>query len=166
MNISSFWQRGVNAAKNFALPKKYAKEIREYCDDLAKNTSYKDVKVNVIDRNHVQVLGTDLHKNTITTDFDFINGLQTQVEKGKSYILSIIQPYQEWSQEIRGTIDGVIKRARTIQTRHEKDWSNYTKTEDYQNFISGNSFRRVETPQGVNFYRNVDGDWVEMFPKK
>ena len=166
MNIASLWCRGVNTAKTLALPEKYAKEVSEFCEDLTKNTSYKDVKVNILDGSHVQVIGTDMHKNSMTTDFDFEKGLQTQVEKGKSYIFSIIQPHVDWQQEIRGTIDGVMKRARSISTRHEKDWSNYTKTEDYQNFISGNKFRRVETPQGVTFYRNVDGNWVEMFPKK
>ena len=166
MNTSSLWTHSVDAAKTVLLPQKHAKEIREFCEELAEKTSYHDFNINVIDKNHVQVVGLDRHKNSMTTDFDFEKGLQTQVEKGKSYIFSIIEPHVDWQQEIRGTIDGVMKRARSISTRHDKDWSSYTKTEDYQNFISGNKFRRVETPQGVTFYRNIDGDWVELFPKK
>lgn len=166
MNMSSLWAHSVDAAKTTLLPQKHAKEIREFCEELAEKTQYHNYEVNVLDKNHVQVIGTDRHKNTMTTDFDFEKGLQTQVEKKKGYIFSIIEPHVDWQQTIKGTIDGVMKRARTINTSHEKDWSNYTKTEDYQNFISGNAFRRVETPQGVTFYRNVDGDWVEMFPKK
>lgn len=166
MNISKFFTGTVNRAKTLQLPEKYAKEVRELCADITGNTPYKEVKVNIIDKNNAQIIGTEGKNNSLTVNLDFAGGTQNQVEKTKSWALLPWLSVRENIQEIRGTITGTIKRIKNTHIAREEDWSNYIKTTDYENCISGNKFRREETPRGVKFYRNIDGDWVEMFTNK
>ena len=149
------------------LTKKNAKEVSELYKDIVDNTPYKNVKINIKDKNNVQLIGSKPNStNSLTVDMDFAHNLQTQVEKTKSFFLTIIHPNRERTQEIRGTLDGVIKRAKTTTIEKNKDGTSFIKTTDYQNFISGNTFRQEVTPEGVKYYRNINGDFVEMFSKK
>ncbi len=167
MNISGTFNGIYNKTKLSMLSGEKVKEVTELCDDIAKKTSYKNIKIDVKDRNNVRVIGSkENSQNSLTIDMDFANNIQNQVEKTKSYVFTIIHPYRESVQEIRGTIDGVMKRARTTNIEKNKEGTSFVKTIDYQNFISGNSFRREETPDGVTFYRNVNGDFIKMFNKK
>ncbi len=167
MNISGTFNGIYNKTKLSMLSGEKVKEVTELCDDIAKNTSYKNIKIDVKDRNNVRVIGSkENSQNSLTIDMDFANNIQNQVEKTKGYVFTIIHPYRESVQEIRGTIDGVMKRARTTNIEKNKEGTSFVKTIDYQNFISGNSFRREETPDGVTFYRNVNGDFIKMFTKK
>ncbi len=159
MNISGMF----NNAKLSLLSERNAKEVSELCEDLSKNTPYKNIKLKVMDRDNVQIVGKSEEEHSMTIDMDFVNNVQKQVEKTKSFAFSILPQHREWTQEIRGNIDGPVKRAITTETAISSDGKRYMKTTDYENFISGNKFRRVETPQGVTFYRNIDGDFVEMF---
>ena len=167
MNITGAFSGICNKAKMSLLSGEKVKEVTELCDDITKNTSYKNLKIDVKDRNNVRIVGSkENSQNSLTIDMDFANNIQNQIEKTKGYVFTIIHPYRESVQEIRGTLDGVMKRARTTNVEKNKEGTSYVKTTDYQNFISGNYFRREETPGGVKFYRNIDGDFVEMFSKK
>ena len=165
MKLTGIFNSFSNKAKLSLLSRKNAKEVSELCEDICKNYSCKNVEIKLKDRNNVNITARHSENNYISIDMDFKNNIQKQIQKSKSYVLTILHPYRESVQEIRGTIDGVIKRAKTITTERNQDGSSYVKNTYYQNFVSGNTFLREETPNGVKFYRNVDGDLVEMFKK-
>ena len=165
MNISGIFNNLGNKAKLSVLSEKNAKEVRELCDDLSQFTQYKNVELQLKDKDNVTVLGKDLFNNSMTINMDFKNNVQNQVEKTKYYAFSLLPQHREFTQEIRGNIGGPIKRVRTTEICRNDAGTNYIKTTEYKNMVSGNCFKRQETPEGVTFYRNVDGNFVEMFKK-
>ena len=166
MNIRSIYNNLSNKTKLSLLSRKNAKEVSELCNDIKTNTPYKDIKLQINSRNNVRVMGKEGNCNSLTVDFDFANNIQNQIEKTKGYVFSIIHPYRETTQEVRGTIDGNIKRVKTTTVERNKTGLSFLKTTEYQNCISGNKFKREETENGVKFFKSVDGDFVEMFTKK
>ena len=147
------------------LSRTYFKEVRELCEDLTKNTPYKDLKVSVQTPDSVIISGSNGKADSIKIDMDFAKGTQTQIEKTKSYVLMPFLNVREEIQEIWGTINGAIKRVKTTNIKREEDWSNYIKTTDIENYLSGNKYRMEVTPSGKRYFKNINGDWVEMFSK-
>ncbi len=160
MKILNFFCR-----RQVKLSRTYSKEVRALCEDLTKNTPYKDVNVNVKTPDLVIISGSNGKANSIKIDMDFAKGTQTQIEKTKSYVLMPFLNVREKIQEIWGTINGVVKRVKTTNIKREEDWSNYIKTTDIENYLSGNKYWMEVTPSGKRYFKNIDGDWVEMFSK-
>lgn len=167
MNISKTITTLKNNAKMSVLSRKNAREVSELYNDISKNTRYKDVKIKLNSRNNVTLSGKAANSSdSISINMDFKNNTQTQIEKSKAYVFTIFHPIKECVQEVRGTLDGGIKRIRTTNTERNANGTSYIKTTDYENYISGNKFRRKETENGVKFFRNVNGEFVEMFTNK
>lgn len=165
MNVSRILNTYSNKAKLAILPKKNSKEVAELCDDLIQNSPYKNIKIKLNGRDNVSVIASESKSNNMTINMDFAKNAQTQIEHRTGYVFTILPPHKEFTQEIRGNIGGPVKIAKTTNISKNDDGSKFIKTQDYENFISGNHFRREETPDGVKFYRNIDGDFVEMFKK-
>lgn len=166
MNIAGRFNHIASRVKIAMLNEEAAKEVRTLYEDVKYNTSYNNVKIKLRDRNRISVIGKENKENTLSIDINLQTKEQNQTEHRKGFVFSLANNHREFIEEIRGNIDGTIKRIRTTNIERNKDNTRYVKTIDYQNLISGNSFRREETPDGVKFFRNIDGDFVEMFPNK
>lgn len=152
-------------AKLSKYSKSDAKNITDLCKEMAES-GYSDIKISTPSNKFAQIQG---YKNgtRMLLDLDFAKRTQIQKESGKSFIFTIVAPIEEWIRTITGTFDGVMKNAKTIRKRFTKNGILTETNTEYQNFLSGNNYRKVEYPNGKKiFYKKIDGDYVELFPKK
>lgn len=164
MNLSRILGRGskYTAPK---LTKQNAAEVKAACNDITK-AGYKDVKVNTIDKNNAQIIARD-GQDTYTVNMDFAKRTLEEESYSKAHVMTIIEPVKECFKFAKGTMDGTIKQLKTIIRRSSTDGKNFTETTDIQNFVSGNSYRRIKSSTGeTQYFKNIDGDFVELFPKK
>jgi hypothetical protein len=138
MNVSRILNTYSNKAKLAILPKKNSKEVAELCDDLIQNSPYKNIKIKLNGRDNVSVIASESKSNNITINMDFAKNAQTQIEHRTGYVFTILPPHKEFTQEIRGNIGGPIKRVRTTEICRNDAGTNYIKTTEYKNMVSGN----------------------------
>lgn len=164
MKLCGFLGFGNKVPKSKILSNKYASEVKEACDQILQ-AGYNDIKVKEIDKYRANIAATRQNES-YTVDLDFSNRTQTERAHSKSYVFSIIDPIRECTKTLKATMDGVAKTLKTVMKRSSNDGKNFTETTDYKNFISGNSYRRVKSSSGeTKYYKNIDNDYVELFPK-
>lgn len=151
----------INLAK---YAKAEAKGIKDLCKEMV-DSGYSDIKIITPSNKSAQIQGYKGGTN-ILFDLDFAKRTQIQKESGKSFIFTIFAPIEEWIRTITGTLDGVMKNAKTIRKRFTKDGILTETNTEYQNFLSGNHYRKVEYPNGEKlFYKKIDDKFVQLFKK-
>lgn len=84
-----------------------------------------------------------------------------QTTKKTAYFMTYL-PYFNETKIISGTINGDIKKIKTITKRNDK-LGNFYEVIDKENYVSGNCYRRESNPNGRTFSKLIDGTYVRLF---
>ena len=164
MELGSIINRFGNAMKTIRYSQRDTAEITGLCKKI-ESYGYRNITVSPVDSKNARITAKGSENSDITFDLNFADRTEVQTEKRKSHAFSLIDPVREWVQTVKGSLE----KARTVRTavRGYKDNGDFVReTVDYQNLISGNHFRMVRNAnEKPKFYKNVDGDFVEMFSK-
>lgn len=138
-------------------------EIKELCDTIKKH-GFDGITIKAVDKNNARITARKANSD-ISFDLDFANRTETQTMRSQSITLSLINPVKEWIQTVKGSLSKA-KIVRTVNKECRKDGKLGKETIDYQNLVNGTHFRMVRIGDNKpKFYRNIDGDFVEMFTK-
>lgn len=142
-----------------------AKEVREGVQILEKE-GFKDVKISQLDKDVVNLVGKKGNE-VYTASMNFANRSQVDTWSTKSYIMDMWGSVVDTVKTAKGTMDGVIKSLKTVSKRTTRDGKLLNETTELQNQVSGNHYKRIIDGNGnATYYKNVNGDFIELFPKK
>lgn len=142
-----------------------AKEVQETARLLEKE-GFKDVKISQLDSDVVNLVGKKGNE-TYDVSMNLANRSQIDTWSTKSYIMDMFGSVVDTVKSAKGTMDGVIKSLKTVSKRTTRDGKLLNETTELQNRVSGNHYKRVIDGNGnATYYKNVNGDFVELFPKK
>lgn len=142
-----------------------AKEVREGARILEQE-GFKDVKISQLDKDVVNLVGKKGNE-VYTASMNFANRSQVDTWSTKSYIMDMWGSVVDTVKTAKGTMDGVIKSLKTVNKRTTSNGKLLNETTELQNKVSGNHYKRIIDESGkATYYKNVDGNFVELFPKK
>ncbi|MBR6098972.1 hypothetical protein IKP85_04425 [bacterium] len=163
MRLGNIFGHIINSKNTIRYSKADAAEISGLCETLERH-GFKNIDVNAIDKNNARITANG-HGGEISFDLDFLHRTETQITKQHSYTLSIIPPINEWIQVVKGSLANA-KIIKTISRNKHENGDIASEIIEYRNLLSGNHFKMVRNGnEKPKFYRNIDGDFVEMFTK-
>ena len=142
-----------------------AKEVVENVHLLEKE-GFKDVKISQLGEDVVNLLGKNGNE-TYNISMNLANRSQVDTWSVKSYILDGFGSVLNTIKTAKGTMDGVIKSLRTVSKETTREGELLSETTELLDRVTGNHYKRVIDASGkATYYKNVDGDFIELFPKK
>jgi len=144
-----------------SLGKKNVAEVTKLCEDIKNSLHFNKIDVNVLDNNKVQVVAKEKFDRFIC-DMDFSLGKIVHTLTKKRFGSGLL-PSKEETQVIRGTIGGKINEVVTHTKRQSVDKKHFYECTDYKNYVTGNMYKREKTHKGTNYYKLVNGLYINLF---
>ncbi len=139
------------------------REVQELYKDL-KSLGYKKVKVLFFDKNSAKLQGSTGSKS-INVHLDFNTRAQNEVRQEFSRPVILGFNKQQTTTVAKGTMDGKVNTIRTTNRLYSNNHNNFMETVTLENQNSGNIYRRIETPQGKQYFKFNGTDFIPLFPK-
>ena len=144
----------------FKVSRQTFKETKELVKDVIKQ-GFEKIKIQKLGREEVLVEAAK-GSEKLSCEMDIAKNKMLQKTESSSYILLPFLPHQHSINIAEGDIKGTLKKLKSIDMRKD-DAGNFREITQLQNFQTSNSYKRVKTPQGSQYYKQIDNTWQQLF---
>ena len=144
----------------FGTTRQTFKEAKELVMDVVKQ-GFEKINISKLNREKVLVEAAK-GSEKFSCEMDVAKNKMLQKTESSSYILLPWLPHQHSVNIAEGDLSGNLKKLKSIDMRKD-DIGNFGETTQLQDFQTGNSYKRIKTPQGSQYFKQIDNNWQQLF---